>query len=374
MSNMKTNFKNNLKNIINASGKMTKLGVSTQSKYVREQMLYATQNYFDMDELYSKSGAYIASLLDAEDCVVTSSASAAIVFIVASLICGSNDRLIENINIEKDFIDKREVIIPKGHSVNYGVAIHTMIELGAGKVIEAGNSNMVTKNEVESCINKNTLALFYVKSHHAVQKNMITIDEMLELSKKHNIPMIIDAAAEEDFTSYYKKGIDFIIYSGAKALSGPSSGFVLCKNKTHASNMRKQYYGIGRSMKIGKENIFGLVASIEEYIQNNGPKINVTYEDLEEIVSKFNKIEGIKSEIVQDEAGRKIYRCKINIDEKKFGLNAKEVNIKLNLGSPAIFCRDYESNLGNLYFDPRPLINKNQLESIYERILEIGEK
>ncbi|MGI6510663.1 MAG: hypothetical protein ACOX1L_08860 [Erysipelotrichaceae bacterium] len=261
MSNMKTDLQSQLRKIVNASGRMTKLGVSTQSEYVQEAILYGSNNYFDMDELYVKAGNYIAEMLEAEDAVVTSCASSGIVFTIAGLVCGSNHRLIENLHIEKDDIKKREVIIPKGHSVDYGVPVHTMIELGGGKVVEAGNANKVTKLDVESYINENTIALFYVKSHHAVQKNMVSIKEMVELSKKHQIPLIIDAAAEEDFKTYYQQGADFVVYSGAKALCGPSSGFVLCRNKEHSSNLRKQYYGIGRSMKIGKENIFGLVAT-----------------------------------------------------------------------------------------------------------------
>ena len=372
MSNMKTDLQSQLRKIVNASGRMTKLGVSTQSEYVQEAILYGSNNYFDMDELYVKAGSYIAEMLEAEDAVVTSCASSGIVFTIAGLICGSNHRLIENLHIEKDDIKKREVIIPKGHSVDYGVPVHTMIELGGGKVVEAGNANKVTKLDVESYINENTIALFYVKSHHAVQKNMISIKEMVELSKKHEIPLIIDAAAEEDFKTYYKQGADFVVYSGAKALCGPSSGFVLCRSKEHSSNLRKQYYGIGRSMKIGKENIFGLVASIEEYYEVK--KSIISMEDLQELVDKFNKVEGLSAVIAQDEVGREIYRCKLHVDEKAFGISGFDLNEKLKSGNPGIYCREHEVNLGNLSFDPRPLTSKQDLDLIYETVLKVGGK
>ena len=105
---MKTNLKFRLRKIVNASGRMTKLGVSTQSKYVQDNMLYGSNNYFDIDELYVQAGSYIAKMLEAEDAVVTSCASSGIVFTIAGLICGSNHRLVENLHIEKDNISKEK--------------------------------------------------------------------------------------------------------------------------------------------------------------------------------------------------------------------------------------------------------------------------
>ena len=43
-------------------------------------------------------------------------------------------------------------------------------------------------------------------------------------------------------------------------------------------------------------------------------------EDLQELVDKFNKVEGLSAVIAQDEAGREIYRCKLHVDEKAFEL------------------------------------------------------
>lgn len=369
---MKTNFKDRLKKVINASGRMTKLGVSTQSEYVKSMMRYGASNYFDIDQLYKESGAEIANLLDTEDAVVTSSASSGIVFTIASLICRDDNNLLENLILNKEKISKREVIIPKGHNINYGAPIHTIIESAGGKVIDAGSSNKVMKRDVEGYITENTVALFYVKSHHAVQKNMVSIEDMVDLSEEYKIPLVIDAAAEEDFTKYYKMGANFVVYSGAKALSGPSSGFVLCDNKENANNMRKQYYGIGRSMKIGKENIFGLVAAVEEYVKNDGYKSKVTKEDLEELTEKFNTISGLSAKIIQDEAGRQIYRCKLHVYKDKFGMDAFELNKKLNNSNPAIYCREHELNLGNLSFDPRPLSSTDDLTIIYNTVVEIG--
>lgn len=367
---MRTEFLNEITPVINASGRMTKLGVSTQSDRVLEMMKYASNRYFIMDELYELAGKEIARMLNTKSSFVINSASGGIVLSVASIICKDNMKLVNHLTKNVVNVNKREVIIPKGHVVNYGAPIDEMIELGGGIVVEAGSSNVVTYSDVESLINENSVALFYVKSHHAVQKNMISISEMVELARKYNLELIVDAAAEEDFIKYYQIGANYVIYSGTKALEGPTSGLVLVDDETKAYHLRLQYYGIGRCMKTSKEAIFGLLEAIDEYVEGS-KESKISINDLTKFNDKINLVNGLKASIAQDEAGRKIYRSKIYFDEKVLNISAKEVFKKLIEGKPAIYCRDYEANLGYLAFDPRPLNSKDELDIIYDRIIEI---
>src|SRR5699024_9382726 len=144
-------------------------------------------------------------------------------------------------------ISKREIIVPKGHNVDFGAPIGTMIELGGGKVVEAGYANMCRADHIEDMITENTAAILYVKSHHSVQKSMLNVSDTVEVAKEHNIPLIVDAAAEEDLSIHIKTGADLVIYSGAKALEGTSSGIVLGK-KEYIEWVRMQGSGIGRAM------------------------------------------------------------------------------------------------------------------------------
>ena len=56
-----------LKPVINASGRMTILGVSTPSSEVIDTVKYGLDHYFEMKDLVDKTGAYIASLLKVEN-------------------------------------------------------------------------------------------------------------------------------------------------------------------------------------------------------------------------------------------------------------------------------------------------------------------
>lgn len=227
-----------LKRVINGSGKMTALGVSKISDTVAETMKEAGQNFVVIDDLIDRVGEMISKVTGGEDTCVTSSASAAIALSVAGLITGKSLTLIERLPDTTGL--KNKVVLQKGHAVNYGAPITTMIRLGGGIPVEAGCSNEVKPEHVEEAIDENTVALLYVKSHHAVQKGMLSIEEMAEIAHKHNLPLLIDAAAEEDIHRYLKSGGDLVIYSGAKALCGPASGFVTGK-KQYIDAIKMQY-------------------------------------------------------------------------------------------------------------------------------------
>ena len=102
--------------------------------------------------------------------------------------------------------------------MDYGTPVEVMVQQGGGKVVEAGYANVCTPEHVEMMITKETAALLYVKSHHTVQKSMLTVDEMVAVARKYDLSVIVDAAAEEDLFGYYAVGADLVIYSGAKAI------------------------------------------------------------------------------------------------------------------------------------------------------------
>jgi uncharacterized pyridoxal phosphate-dependent enzyme len=349
---------------------MTKLGVSTISKGVGEALVEAAGSYVVVDDLYSYAGNKIGNLIGTADACVTSSASAGIALAVASLICKGSLQKVKHLYDILASTPKREVILLKGQNVDFGAPIGEMIQVGGGKIIEVGYANGSTLDDIEHAVTENTLAIFFVKSHHCVQKEMVDAESVIHLANRLGIPCIVDAAAEEDLKSYAAMGADFVCYSGAKAIEGPTSGFVACKTTELAEHMRLQYKGIGRTMKVGKECTMGLLKAIEEYLEGE-KKCPVTKEELERFAARIGEIPGCKASIIKDEAGREIYRCKINFIPKDYGMDAKAVVKKLKEGAIAIFTRDYQANIGSIAIDPRPLNSVEELDTIYLRIAEI---
>ncbi|SHF28893.1 D-glucosaminate-6-phosphate ammonia-lyase [Thermoanaerobacter uzonensis DSM 18761] len=355
-----------LKQIINASGKMTALGGSAVDTKVAQAMFEAAQDYVDIQELMLKAGRIIAEITTAEDACPTVGAAAGIAISIAALIAGKNLTLIEQLPYSEGL--RNEVIIQKGHSINFGASILQMIRLGGGKVVEVGQTNYVEKNHIIDAISEKTVAIFYVKSHHAVQKGMLSLPEIIEIGEENNIPIIVDAAAEEDIQKYIQMGADLVIYSGGKAIEGPTSGFI-CGKKELIEACRLQYKGIGRAMKVGKEQIMGLISALEIY-KNKVENIEKQLQQVQWIVNQFQNIDGITASVVQDEAGRTIYRAQLKFDEEKLNISTHEIIKQLERGEPAIFTRNHYANLGIISIDPRPLL-PGQEKIIVNRIKEI---
>ena len=170
------------------------------------------------------------------------------------------------------------------------------------------------------------------------------------------LPLIIDAAAEDDFKQYKNKNIDLIIFSGLKALEGPSSGIILGKQEyiNWCKNVDK---GMGRAMKVSKEATLVLLEAIKE---EKKIKSDIDLNDFKERVSKY-----IKAKINKDPAGREIFRLAIqtNSDEAKELIKFSESN------DPAIFTRNYLSNIGIIEFDTRAL-SKEDIDIIVSRLSE----
>lgn len=357
--------KYDLKRIINASGKMTILGVSKVRKSVFEAQQMGGNNFFEMNELLEKTGNYIGYKLGAESATITSSASAGIALSVAALIGQGN--MYHVYHPYTDHISRREIILPKGHNVNYGTGVDVMIEQGGGKVVEAGYANECTSEQIEMEITENTAALLYIKSHHTVQKSMLSVKQMVEIACRNNLPLIVDAAAEEDLFGYIKQGVDLVIYSGAKAIEGPSSGLVVGK-KDYVRWIQEQNKGLGRSMKIGKDNILGLVAAIETYIEEGSETGDSMKNRLTPFIEKLNNIPELNCKETQDPAGRAIYRAEITINHRK--KTAIDVANELKLGDLAIYTREYQANNNKLEFDIRQ-VTAEEMVLIEQKLKEI---
>lgn len=355
-----------LKHVINASGKMTILGVSKVPEAAIQAQQFGDTHFFEMKDLVDKTGAYIAKKLGTEGAVVVNSASAGIAEAVAGIIGeGSKYHVYHPFSSR---YTKREIILPKGQNVDYGTPEEVMIELGGGQVVEAGYANMCTPEHVEMMITANTAAIFYVKSHHAVQKSMLTIQEALEVAHRHNLPLILDAAAEEDLHKYVEMGVDVVLFSGAKAIEGPASGLVFGK-EPYISWTKLQGLGIGRAMKIGKENLLGFTTALSQYLDHGPESGDAMKKRLHPFVAALNEVPHLNVKEVQDGAGRPIFRAAVTV-EAASPKNAKQVTAELKAGDPAIYTREYRANEGIIEFDIRA-VDQAEMDLIVNRLKEI---
>jgi L-seryl-tRNA(Ser) seleniumtransferase/D-glucosaminate-6-phosphate ammonia-lyase len=342
-----------LRRVINADGKMTILGSSIVSPEVIGRMNEALNGFFIMDELMDSVGRVIAETTGAEAGCPTCGAASGLAISAAACIAGSNLEYVERMPDSTGLAN--EIILQKGQAVNFGGKVTQMLRLGGGVPVEVGCSNKVERENIECAINEKTAALVYVKSHHAVQKGMVSLETMIEIAKAHQLPLIMDAAAEEDMRAYVAAGVDMVLYSGGKALSGPTCGFIAGKKK-YIDACRKQYKGVGRAMKASKEAMIGLAAALIRYAgKNDEDNAAKQKERMGRMCETLETIPGLSCRVVQDEAGREIYRAQLHVDKAVTGISASELYKRLLQGDPAVYLRGYHMNEGLLAVDPRPL-------------------
>jgi len=338
-----------LKRVINASGRMSILGVSAPSDTVMEAMKAGGQRYVEIADLVDKSGEHAARLLGAEAAMIVNSASSGIALCTAACVTRGSRRL--SLRLHQEPLPANEIVMLKGHNVQYGAPVESMVYLGGGRVVEAGYANEGHAWQLEEAIGERTAAVLYVKSHHAVQKNMLSVEEAWLVAQRRGVPLIVDAAAEEDLARYASCS-DLVIFSGSKAIEGPSSGLVAGK-RTYVEWVKMQLHGIGRSMKVGKETMFGLLQALEEYMerQEAGDRGEAQLQAL----LPLNEVPGLRVTVVADEAGRAIFRGRVQVDAAAAGLTAQQLAEALRVGEIAVYTRDYGVRQGYFDIDPRPL-------------------
>ncbi|QCT19646.1 DgaE family pyridoxal phosphate-dependent ammonia lyase [Jejubacter calystegiae] len=359
--------KYHLKQVINASGRMTILGVSTPRPEVVEAVNTGMNHYFEMKDLVNKTGEYIARLLDVEAATVVSCASAGIAQSVAAVLVKDSDWLLENLHVTP--VENNEIVLPKGHNVNFGAPVGTMVALGGGRMVEAGYANECSAAQLAAAITPRTAAILYIKSHHCVQKSMLNVAQAAEVARAHNLPLIVDAAAEEDLQRYYQAGADLVIYSGAKAIEGPTSGLVIGRHK-YVEWVKRQAGGIGRAMKVGKEGILGLTCAIEHYLTAAKESGAEMVAKMTPFIDALNTLNGVSARVVWDAAGRDIARAEIKFDEATTGIATGDLVQALKQGEYAIYFRGYKANEGIIEADVRS-VTAQQLDIIYRRISEL---
>ncbi|MFV0379484.1 MAG: DgaE family pyridoxal phosphate-dependent ammonia lyase [Anaerorhabdus sp.] len=354
-----------IKPVINCSGKMTYLGSSVLSDEVICAMNDGAKSFYDMKDLNQKASDYIGKLSGADGAFITPGASSAIAACVASLITKDNRSMVENIPFTNNPCNK--VILQKGHSIHFGAKITQMIAMGGGKALEVGTVNKCEPYQISDAIDDDVCAILYVKSHHAQQDGMVSLEDIIKIAKEKNIAVIVDAAAEENLKTYLSKGADLVVYSGAKAFSGPTSGCIV-GNKPYIDWCKLQSVGIMRAMKVGKETIFGLLKAIELQAKSTR-SIDEQKQILSNLENYLNGVSNLSTKLVFDSVGREIVRLRLFVGND-FKMNANDLSVWLKSQEPAIYTRDHHRENGYIEFDPR-VMKDSDGEEIIKRVKEL---
>lgn len=322
-----------LRTFINAAGTYTALTASLMHPEVIKAINYARSQFVRLEDLQDKVGERLAELLQCEGAMVTSGAASAITLGTAAIVTGGDPDKIERIPVDMTGM-KTEVISQKTHRVGYD---HAMRNCGL-KVIE-----VETVKELEAAINEKTAMMWFLNYSNFAGK--IRDEEYLAIAKKHNIPTLIDCAADvppvEMLWKHTKMGYDLVCFSGGKGLRGPQSAGLLLgrKNLIQAARKNAPPNGntVGRGMKVNKEEILGMLAAIEVYLARDHKKDWALWESQVDLIAKAAaSIAGVTPEKHVPEIANHVPSLRIRIDQSRVKLSPEQLRLALRNGHPSI--------------------------------------
>ena len=315
--------------LINCRGTFTIIGGSLERPSVRAAMEAASKSFVQYDELADGIGKKLGELTKSPWGMVSAGCAAGLKHVTAACVTGGNpEKLIRIPDLSE--LDKTEVIIPAGSRNVYDHAIRNV----GVKVITVADMK-----EFEQAINKKT-AMIYVTSE---DDGPCTLEEIAKLVKDKNIPILVDAAAE-DLTVpniHLQKGATIVAYSGGKSLCGPQCAGLLIGDKAilmSAWQASSPHHGPGRDNKVGREEMIGLLAAVEAWVtMDHAAKWKTWLGWLDTISKKLTRIDGVTTAVREPkELSNHSPVLVVSWDPAKLNLTGEELAEELGRNAPRI--------------------------------------
>ena len=320
--------------LINACATMTKFGGSLMPPEVLAAMNEAAKYFVDLQELQRRVGERIAELTRNESAYVTAGAAAGIVLASAAAVLYKQPGALKR--FPKIAAFKDEAILFRSQRNPYDYAIHqtgfTLNEIdGDPAALRAA------MNERSACV------FWFARGSDSAAD--ISLEEAIAIAAEHDIPVIVDAAAQlppvENLWRFTEMGAALALFSGGKDLRGPQSSGLMLGRRDLIDSIRpisNPNHGLGRPMKVGKEEMMGALAAVERYLKlDHAARERHCEETVAMFCTALNPLPGVRAErAFPNEAGQPLPRCRVTIDSAVLSKSADDLVADFLAHDPAI--------------------------------------
>ncbi len=325
-----------LRPLINGVGVVTHLGGSLMPPEVVRAMEEASKYFIPLTELQKKVGARIAELLGAPAAMVTGGCAAAITLGTAACVAGGDPEKLRRLPDTTGM--KNEIVQQKSHRGGYE---QQMLLVGA-KIVW-----VETREELDRAIHERTAMMFFYNEMEPEGK--IGRHEWIRVGKERGVPTFNDAASDtppvERLSQYVREGFDLVAFSGGKALLGPQcSGLLMGRRDLieAAVPAMSPYAGIARGMKVGKEEMVGLLAALERYLKVDHDREQKELEArAADMIGALSKIRGLSAERYVPPIANCVPHVVLSWGEESGKPTASEAVRQLMEGTPPIAVSKY---------------------------------
>lgn len=311
---------------INARGTWTYLSGSLELPEVRAAKQEASRHFVDIFELQKAAGKRLAELSGAESGMVTSGAAGAMAAAAAGCMAGTDPAKVWQLPDTTGM--KGEIILAGGRS-----AFDSALRLTGAKLVVARGIE-----QIEAAMNANTAMIYTTALGERLQ-------QILAVAKRHQVPLMLDDAAGippiENLKAYAKLGIDLYCFSGGKGLAGPQCSGLLIGRKdlidAALANTSPWEGAVCRAMKVGKEEVMGVLAAVEAWSKMDPEALNKQWKQrVERIATLVETVPGVTTKIDIPKDGNRYPTLTVMWDEKGWNFSVGDCDRQLREGEPRI--------------------------------------
>jgi len=303
-----------LRPIINAFATVTMYGGSLMPPEVMQAMTDASHSFVDLAELQRRVGNRIADLTHNEACYVTSGAAAGIILSTAACVAlHHSDTFLQFPQVAQN----REIIVYRTHRNGYDYGIQQT----GFQLIEIDP----TADDLKRHITPATTAIIWFQGA-MTSTDDLPLEQVIEIAG--DVPVIVDAAAQlppvDNLWNFTQMGASLAIFSGGKDLCGPqSSGLILGRRDLIETIriMSNPNHGVGRAMKVGKEELMGALAAVERYLNlDHQARAEYCEDTVKQWCDALNPLDGVTAQRdFPNEAGQPLPWCLVTVDPEQLG-------------------------------------------------------
>jgi L-seryl-tRNA(Ser) seleniumtransferase len=360
-----------VRRVVNGQFPITRLGGSVIPKEVLDSMEESTNNWCGIWELEEKVGNAIARICSAEGAHITSGSFAALVLSAAACIAGKDPEKMRRLPYADGM--KNEIIIQRNlrgaHAGEPGMYDRSM-EVPGGKFVQVGHEVWGARpKDLESAISDKTAAIhFMVPDYPDSRKDIIPLEEIIEIGHRHGVPIIVDAAGQtypiELLGRFTKMGADLVCYA-AKYVQGANSAGWVCGKKDLIETVslhsfigqeagsydpKPGYYrSVGRGYKLDRQEIVGTLAALHRWVKMDHDKerIDPARQKIKKLQDALSDVQHLSFSIwpedLVDGIGYHQLGLKVTF-EKKTTDEVANLNNKLRDGNPSIWLYHHGGN------------------------------
>ena len=348
--------------VINAIGSVTLLGGSTPKPVVKEAMDRADSAYIHLPHLQEVVGKKIAEYCNVPSAYVTSGAGAALALAGAAFMTGNDDDLIQQLPNTSGM--KGEMLIQKCQRYWYD----RCVEVSGAKLVEFGDELGAIESDFENAITEQTCGIVWVANElspgtvvgNNIQTNPLSLEKVIEIAKKHGIYVLVDAAAQiyplDILGKYVRMGADAQVIAAKYMGASQSVGLALgttemiekIANQSFTGYEGRRIRGIGRPMKVDRQEIIGVTVAVHEWVtMNHEERLAIAEDQSRVMLAPLQNIEGVNAEIIDNIIGNQPFGVKLELDPNKAKMSAAELVVKLQELDTPIWTRNGQNHEEN---------------------------